>query len=68
MVIVHRRCSCGRLRHEHEQNDSNSAPETWSSAKHTRQNPTNAFGTVSFSTEQQDSSLGAEVISHGSSF
>ena len=54
------RCACGLLRTQHEGELTENVGE-WASSTHTREVPTNAFGCVSFSQEQQDAILGAEV-------
>ena len=59
-VLIFFRCGCGLLRSEHKGEFSENVGD-WSSNMHTREMPTNAFGMVSFSGEQQDAVMGAEV-------
>eukprot|EP00795_Rhopilema_esculentum_P014805 gene14805-5910_t len=56
------RCCCGRLRKEHSGLIIDAFGNEWSAVRHVKESPTNAFGQVSFSEEQQDASLGAEFV------
>ena len=61
MIFLFLRCCCGRLRKEHSGWIIDAFGNEWSAVRHVKESPTNAFGQVSFSEEQQDASLGAEV-------
>ena len=61
MIFLFLRCCCGRLRKEHIGLIIDAFGNEWSAVRHVKESPTNAFGQVSFSEEQQDASLGAEV-------
>ena len=56
------RCGCGRLKTDHEEGIETSLGETWSSEKHTSKRPTDSYGLLSFSEEDQDSGISTKVI------
>jgi len=56
------RCGCGRLKTDHEEGIETSLGETWSSEKHTSKRPTDSYGLLSFSEEDQDSGISTKYI------
>eukprot|EP00794_Sanderia_malayensis_P003066 gene3066-3530_t len=56
------RCSCGLIRQKHKTQLNESDTKSWLSDVHTDEIPTDAFGAVSFSEDQQDNGTQAEYI------
>ena len=60
------RCGCGRLKNDHEQDIKTTQNEVWSSSKHSEEMPTDSFGLVSFSEEDQDAKIASKVLAYHS--
>lgn len=56
------RCGCGYLKVRHDPDVSSGQYDVWSSKKHTVEIPTDSFGSLSFSHEEQDREIASKVL------